>query len=74
MTGREVRYQHQTYEVYKKAAMARGLTDAFAQGFVDILRAKEAGMDNVASRATAITGATSFRQWFREELQPALAR
>ena len=71
--GREVRYEHQTYEAYKEAAIARGLTDAFAQGFVDMLRAKEEGMDNVASRASAIIGATSFRQWVEEELQPVLA-
>ena len=70
--GREVRYEHQTYTAYKQAAMARGLTDAFAQGYVDMLRAKEEGMDNVAPRASAIIGMTSFRQWAREELQPAL--
>ena len=73
VTGQEVRYEHQTYEAYKDAAMARGLTDAFAQGFVDMLRAKEEGMDNVAPRATAIIGATSFRQWVEQELQPILA-
>ena len=71
--GREVRYEPETYEAYKQAAMARGLTDAFAQGYVDMLRAKEQGMDNVAPRATAIIGKTSFRQWVVEELQPALA-
>ncbi|WP_428489981.1 NAD(P)H-binding protein [Rhodopila sp.] len=73
VTGREVRYERQTYEAYKEAAIGYGLTDAFAQGFVDMLRAKEEGMDNVAPRATAIIGATSFRQWVEEELQPALA-
>lgn len=71
--GREVRYEHQTYEAYKEVAMARALTDAFAQGYVDMLRAKEQGMDNVASRDIAIIGPTSFRQWVKEELQPALA-
>ena len=71
-TGREVRYEHQSYEAYKEAAMAHGLSDAFAQGYVDMLRAKEKGMDNVTSRATAIIGKTSFRQWVKEELQPAL--
>ena len=70
--GREVRYEHQTYEAYKEAAIARGLTDAFAQGYVDMLRAKEAGMDNVASRSTAIIGSTSFRQWVQEELKSAV--
>lgn len=71
--GREVRYEHQTYEAYKEAAMARGLTEAFAQGYVDMLRAKEEGMDNVASRATAIIGPTGFRQWAEEELKLAIA-
>ncbi len=71
--GRKVLYEHQTYEAYKEAALARGLTEAFAQGYVDMLLAKEEGMDNVASRATAIIGATSFRQWVEEELRPALA-
>ncbi len=71
--GREVRYEHQSYEAYKAEAVARGLTDAFAQGYVDMLRAKEEGMDNVASRATAIIGPTSFRQWAEEELKPAIA-
>ncbi len=73
VTGRGVRYEHQSFAAYKEAAMARGFTDAFAQGFVDMLRAKDEGMDNVASRATAIIGPTSFRQWVEEELQPALA-
>ena len=71
--GREVRYEHQTYEAYKEGAIARGLTDAFAQGYVDMLRAKEEGMDNVASRATAIIGPTSSRQWAEEELMLAIA-
>ena len=71
--GREVHYEHQIYEAYKEVAMARGLTKAFAQGFVDMLRAKEEGMDNVASRATAIIGPTSFRQWVEEELKPAIS-
>ncbi len=38
-----------------------------------MLRAKEEGMDNLAARAKAIIGTTSYRQWVEEELQPALA-
>lgn len=70
--GRGVRYEHQSYETYRQAAINRGFTEAFAQGFVDMLRAKEEGMDNVASRATAIIGQTSFRQWAEEVLKPAI--
>jgi uncharacterized protein YbjT (DUF2867 family) len=70
--GWEVCYEHQSYEAYKEAAIARGLTNAFAQGFVDMLRAKEEGMDNVASREAAIIGPTSFRHWVEHELKPAI--
>lgn len=38
-----------------------------------MFRAKEEGMDNVASRAAAIIGPTSFRQRVEEELKPAIA-
>lgn len=72
VVGQEVHYEHQSYAAYKEAAMARGLTDAFAQGYVDMLRAKEEGMDNVASRAPAIIGPTRFRRWVEEELKPAV--
>lgn len=70
--GRDVRYEHQSYDAYKAEAVARGLTEAFAQGFVDMLRAKQEGMDNVAPRSTAIIGPTSFRQWAEEELKPVV--
>ena len=72
--GWEVCYEHRSYDAYKAEAVARGLTDAFAQGFVDMLRAKEEGMDNVASRTAAIMGPTSFRTWAEQALKPALAR
>lgn len=72
--GSEVRYVHQSYEAYKQAAIERGLTPAFAQGYVDMLRAKEEGMDNVVPRSTAIIGQTSFRQWVENELKPAVVR
>ncbi|MEK6347357.1 MAG: NAD(P)H-binding protein [Burkholderia sp.] len=70
--GRPVRYEHQSYEAYKQAAIDRGWTDAFAQGFIDMLRAKEEGMGNAAPRATAIIGETRFRQWAEDVLKPAL--
>ena len=70
--GREVRYQQVPFDAFKAQLVARGLTDAFAQGYLDMLRAKNDGMDNVAPRATAIIGSMSFRQWAEEELKPAI--
>ena len=71
--GREVRYQQVPFDTFKAQLLARGLTDAFAQGYVDMLRAKNEGMDNVAPRSTAIIGPTRFRQWAEEELKPAIS-
>ena len=48
------------------------MNPAFVQAYVDILRAKDDGMDNVASRASAVIGPTSLRQWAENELKPAL--
>ena len=70
--GRDVRYQQISFDAFKAQLMARGLTDAFAQGYVDMLRAKNEGMDNVAPRSSAIIGATSFHRWADETLKPAV--
>ncbi len=70
--GREVRYQQVPFDAFKAQLMRRGLTDAFAQGYVDMLRAKNEGMDNAAPRSSAIIGSTSFRQWAEQELKPAV--
>ena len=50
----------------------RGVNGAFVQAYVDMLRAKDAGMDNAAPRASAIIGPTTFRQWAEEKLKPAV--
>ncbi len=70
--GREVRYQQVPFDGFKAQLRERGMTEAFAQGYVDMLRSKNEGMDNAAPRASAIIGSTSFRQWAEEELKPAV--
>lgn len=70
--GRKVRYQQVPFDDFKAQLMERGITEAFAQGYVNMLRAKNEGMDNVAPRASAIIGSTNFRQWAEEELVPAV--
>ena len=72
VVGREVRYQQVPFDAFKAQLMGRGMTDAFAQGYVDMLRAKNEGMDDVAPRSAAIVGPTRFRQWAAEELKPAV--
>ncbi len=70
--GREVRYQQVPFDRSKAQLLERGMSEAFAQGYVDMMRAKNEGMDNVTARTTANTGPTTFRQWAEEELKPAV--
>ncbi len=71
--GRQVRYQQVPFDGFKAQLMQRGMTDAFAQGYVDMMRAKNEGMDNATPRTPANTGPTSFREWAEQELKPAMA-
>ena len=70
--GREVRYRQVPFDDFKAQLMQRGMTQAFAQGYVDMMRAKNEGMDNATPRTSANTGPTTFRQWAEEELKPAV--
>ena len=70
--GHEVRYHQVPFDGFKAQLMGRGMSEAFAQGYVDMMRAKNEGMDNAAARESADMAPTTFRQWAEEELKPAL--
>ena len=70
--GREVRYRQIPLDALKAQQLDRGSSESFAQGYVDMMRAKNEGMDNAAERTTATRTSTSFRQWCEEELKPAV--
>ena len=70
--GREVRYQQVPFDAFKAQLLGRGMTESFAQGYVDMMRAKNEGMDNAAPRTAASTTPTTFRQWCEQELRPAV--
>jgi len=70
--GRDVCYSQVPFPALKAQFVARGCSDAFAQGFVDMFRAKNEGMDNVAPRSSAIIGSTCFARWVELDLMPAL--
>ena len=70
--GREVRYHQVPFDGFEAQLMERGMSEAFARGYVDMMRAKNDGMDNAAVRTPANTGPTTFRQWAEEELQHAM--
>ncbi len=70
--GREVRYQQVPFEASKAQLLGFGMSEGFAQGYVDMMRAKNEGMDNAAPRSSGTIGATSFRQWAEQELKPVV--
>ena len=70
--GREVRYSQVPFDGFKAQLMQRGMSENFAQGYVDMMRAKNDGMDNAAARSPEHTGPTTFRQWTEEVLMPAM--
>ena len=71
--GREVRYSQVPFDNFKVQLKERGMSENFAQGYVEMMRAKNEGMDNAVPRTPESTGPTTFRQWAEEELEPAIS-
>ncbi len=72
--GRQVRFQQVPGDAYKAQLIQYGANEIFAQGIVDMLTAKDNGMDNVEARTPENTTPTSFHQWCEEILSPAVLK
>ena len=72
VVGRDVRYQQISFDQFKQQFLGRGASESFAQGYVDMYRAKDEGVDNVARRTLENTGPTSFRTFCEQILKPAI--
>ena len=70
--GREIRYQQTPFDAFKEQLLDTGMGESFAQGYVDMMRAKNDGMDNVAERTAESRTPTTFRQWCEDVLKPAV--
>ena len=71
--GRQVRYTQTPFAAFKAQLLGRGMPEDFAQGYVDMMRAKNEGMDNAVPRTPDNTGPTGFRTWAEQVLKPAMA-
>jgi uncharacterized protein YbjT (DUF2867 family) len=67
--GKPVRYEQISYETYK--TVRPGMSEAMAQGLLDMAVAKNTGLDNGVSRTLAWSTPTTFRQWCTAALRPA---
>ena len=72
VTGREVRYQQVPFDAFKAQLKGFGMSEDFAQGYIDMMRAKNEGMDNATPRTPEHTGPTTFREWAEKTLKPAM--
>jgi uncharacterized protein YbjT (DUF2867 family) len=70
--GKPVRVQQIPGEAFKARLTGFGLSDGMAQAMLDMMMAKNDGLDNVEPRTPKSTTPTSFRQWCEEILKPAI--
>jgi uncharacterized protein YbjT (DUF2867 family) len=70
--GTQVRFHQTTFEAYKDRFVGFGMTDAMAQGMTDMAWAKNEGLDNAVQRTPENSTPTSFRQWCKQVLKPAV--
>ncbi|KIF74476.1 NmrA family transcriptional regulator [Streptomyces sp. 150FB] len=69
---RPVRFQQVSGEDFKARMTRFGTTEAMARGALDMMLAKDAGMDNAVPRTARATTPTGFRQWCEDVLKPAV--
>ncbi|MEU8874890.1 NAD(P)H-binding protein [Streptomyces javensis] len=70
--GRPIRYQRQSLEDLRAAFTGRGVGDAIVQGYVDMMRSKDEGIDAGVRRTPETASPTTFRHWCEEVLKPAV--
>jgi uncharacterized protein YbjT (DUF2867 family) len=71
--GRPVRYEREPLDTLAARMTGFGIGAAFVQGMVDMMRAKDEGLDNGIRRTPENSTPTTFRQWCEEVLRPAMA-
>ncbi|MEW9529643.1 NmrA family NAD(P)-binding protein [Microbispora sp. NPDC049125] len=69
---RPVRYQQVPGDAYKATLIQYGVTEAWAQGIVDMAAAVDQGIYTAEPRTPRSTTPTTFRQWCEEVLKPAV--
>jgi uncharacterized protein YbjT (DUF2867 family) len=69
---RPVRYVRQSLDDLGATLAGHGLGAAFVRGMVDMMRAKDEGLDAGVPRTPKTASPTTFRQWCDEVLKPAV--
>ncbi|KQC34895.1 NAD(P)H-binding protein [Frankia sp. ACN1ag] len=69
---RPIRHQQIPGDAFKATLIEHGMSDAIAQAMLDMMTAKDNGLDNAEPRTPEFTTPTTFRQWCEEVLKPAV--
>ena len=67
-----MRFRQISGEAYRANLVGLGMSDAMAQGMLDMAVAKDNGLDNAEPRTPQSTIPTSFRQWCEDVLKPVV--
>jgi uncharacterized protein YbjT (DUF2867 family) len=70
--GKPIRFQQIPADGFKARLTGSGMSEAMAQATLDMMVAKNAGLDNGEPRTPESTTPTTFRQWCEEVLKPAI--
>ncbi|BBA97055.1 hypothetical protein RVR_2622 [Actinacidiphila reveromycinica] len=70
--GVPVRYERGDREQDRRRFVDRGFSEAMARSLIAMDVAKEHGLDNAVARTPRNTAPTSYRQWMRDVLKPAV--
>lgn len=70
--GKTVRFQETPMEAFRTQMSGFGMSEGMAQAMVNMMTAKNEGMDNMEPRTPEFTTPTEFRQWCEEVLKPAV--
>jgi uncharacterized protein YbjT (DUF2867 family) len=70
--GMPVRFQQIPGEAFKARLLENGVSEPMAQGYLDMMTAKNEGLDNAEPRTPQSSSPTSFRQWCEDVLKPAV--
>jgi len=70
---RPVRFERISNEAFKARLMGRGMSDAMAQGNLDMWIAKGNGIDNAVKRTPESSTPTTFRDWASQVLRARVA-
>jgi uncharacterized protein YbjT (DUF2867 family) len=69
---RPIRYQQVDGQALKDSMVQYGMSEAWAQGLIDMAAATDQGLYNAQPRTPESTTPTSFRQWCEDVLKPAV--